>query len=682
MLLQHPHIRHHHAAVDCLAHVVNRQQADLDCGQCFHFHSGFAECFHLRAAVDAGCCSVDVEFDRDAGQCQRMAQRDQVAGAFGCHDGGNAGNAEHVAFFGTTALDDVERGRLHPNGAAGDGDAMGFIFGADIDHVGLAGAVEVGEFCGGVWWAVHKLGLARGTIMGSRYHSIVKIKYPSPKMQLLRRALSLALIVTMCVGPLAPLPVLALGLPTLGDSASDTLSPLMERKLGEEIMRDIRRNPDYLDDAPVLEYLNAFGSSLVAARPEARGEAGFDFFFFAVRDVNLNAFALPGGFVAVHSALVLAAQSESELASVMAHEIGHVAQRHIARMLGQQKQDALIPLAAILLGVLAASAGNVGDAPAALVMGGQGLAMQRQLNFSREAEREADRVGLQILQEANFDTSGMVAFFGRMQKASRGYSDAVPAYLRSHPLTTERIADIEARIRDQPHTTRPDSLAFHLIQARLRVLQDGSAQGLREAGEWFEKQLQQKARAQTVAAKYGLAIIALKQGATSSAQALLAEARVASLAPQNAIMTSLAIDIALASKNTVPQAVKQADAARAQFPLSRGIARQYAQALIAAGRYQEAVNYLRDQAQMYRAEPQLQQILAEAYAAQGRQALQHIALAESYALNGSLPDALQQLTIARRAQDATFYDQAIIDARERELQARWVAVLKEQGKKP
>jgi predicted Zn-dependent protease len=169
---------------------------------------------------------------------------------------------------------------------------------------------------------------------------------------------------------------------------------------------------------------------------------------------------------------------------------------------------------------------------------------------------------------------------------------------------------------------------------------------------------------------------------------LLAEARMASLAPPDVIMTSLAIDIALATKpgTGMPQqaqtALRQADAARAQFPLSRGIARQYGQALIAAARYQEAVDYLRDQAQLYRAEPQVQQVLAEAYAAQGKQALQHIALAESYALNGSLPSALEQLTIARRASDATFYDQAIIDARERELQTRWREVLKEQGKKP
>lgn len=520
----------------------------------------------------------------------------------------------------------------------------------------------------------------------------MKTKHHSPKIRLLPRILprllALAVIATTCAGALAPLPAAAQGLPTLGDSASDTLSPLMERKLGEEIMRDIRHDPDYLDDAPVLEYLNAFGASLVAAQPQARGEAGYDFFFFAVRDPALNAFALPGGFIAVHSALVLAAQNESELASVMAHEIGHVAQRHIARMLGQQKQDALIPLAAILLGVLASRGSHAGDAPAALVMGGQGLALQRQLNFSRDAEREADRVGLQILQAAHFDTSGMVVFFGRMQKASRGYTDAAPAYLRSHPLTTERIADIEARIRDQPHVSRPDNLAFHLIQARLRVLQDGSAQGLREAGEWFDKQLQQKTRVQTAAAKYGLALIALKQGATANAQALLAEARMASLAPPDVIMTSLAIDIALAAKprTAIPQqaqtAVRQADAARAQFPLSRGIARQYGQALIAAARYQEAVDYLRDQAQLYRAEPQLQQVLAQAYAGQGKQALQHIALAESYALNGSLPSALEQLTIARRASDATFYDQAIIDARERELQTRWREVLKEQGKKP
>lgn len=502
------------------------------------------------------------------------------------------------------------------------------------------------------------------------------------------RFLVAAMTALMCALPivLAPAPVVAQSLPSLGDTEREELSPLMERKLGEQIMRDIRRDRDYLDDAPLLEYLNRLGNTLVAARPEARGEAGYDFFFFAVRDPMLNAFALPGGFIAVHSALLLAAQNESELASVMAHEIGHVAQRHIARMLGKQKQDALIPLAAIALAVLAARSST--DVSSALMLGGEGLAAQRQLSFSRDAEREADRVGLAIMRDAGFDTSGMIAFFGRLQAATRAYNDAAPAFLRSHPLTTERIADIQARVQGQRYRQHTDSIDFQLIRARVRVLQDDTPQGWSDAAEAFETQLQQKDRARVAAAKYGLALVALRQRAYPKARSLLQEARIATQGVPdgaatefvNPILASLAIDIRRAA-NQPAEALKEADAARAQFPLSRGIAHQYADALIASGRYDDAVHYLRDQAQLYRQEPQLQDLLAQTYAAQGRQALQHLALAESYALAGALPAALDQLVIARRAPDASFYDQAMIDARERDIRSRWQDEVQEQKNK-
>jgi len=479
-------------------------------------------------------------------------------------------------------------------------------------------------------------------------------------------------------------------LPTLGDTERDDLSPAMERKLGEEVMRDIRGDPDYLDDAPLLEYLNAFGGALVAARPEVRGETSFDFFFFAVRDPQLNAFALPGGFIAVHSALLLAAQSESELASVLSHEIGHVAQRHIARMLGQQRQDALIPLAAIILAALASRAG--GDAAMGVFAAGQGLAMQRQLNFSRDAEREADRIGFQIMGEAGFDTSGMVAFFGRLQAASRSHSDLTPPWLLTHPLTSERIADIQARIREQPYRQRADSLDFHLVRARARVLQDESAQGLLDASGFFQDQLQQEARFPVAAAQYGLAFVALKRGQPAVAQAWLDKTRAgldkpagpntfsAATSPTNdAILTAMALDIRLASgQGMARQALREADAARQQFPLSRGIARQYAQALIGADHLEEAAAYLRDQVQLYKEEPKLYGLLAKTYAAQGKMALQHMSLAESYVLSGASPAALDQLGIARKASDATFYDMAVIDARERELQERRREQLKEE----
>jgi predicted Zn-dependent protease len=299
------------------------------------------------------------------------------------------------------------------------------------------------------------------------------------------------------------------------------------------------------------------------------------------------------------------------------------------------------------------------------------------LSFSRDAEREADRVGLQMLRDGGFDASGMVAFFGRMQNATRVYNEG-PAFLRSHPLTSERIADIQERIRDQHYRQRADSLGFHLVRARMRILQDESSQGLRETANIFSNELEQRNRNQSIAAKYGLAVIAFKQRQFTKAQALLQEAR--ALMPPggkpDAILASFAIDLKLAMQQPA-EAVRDAASARAQFPLSRGIAVQYADALIAAGRNEEAARYLRDQTQLYRQDARLQDRLAKVYSAMGRQALQHMALAESYALSGSLPSALEQLNLARRASDASFYDQAQIDARERELQVRYKEEIKE-----
>ncbi|HEY4316151.1 MAG TPA: M48 family metalloprotease [Herbaspirillum sp.] len=484
----------------------------------------------------------------------------------------------------------------------------------------------------------------------------------------LRTGLPLALLTVSLLSPI-PAALQAQSLPTLGDTEREALSPIFERKVGEEIMRDIRSDGDYLDDAPLLEYLHDFGGTLVAARPDVRGEADYDFFFFVMRDPVLNAFALPGGFIGVHSGLILAAQSESELASVLAHEIGHVAQRHIARMVGQAKYNSIIQLASMLLGALTMRSSS--DVGMGVMMGGTGLAVQRQLNFSRDAEREADRVGLQILTEGGFDTSGMVAFFGRLQTASRSMNDSVPPFLLTHPLTSERIADIEARIRDRRYFQRRDNPDYQLIRARVRVLQGKSNQDLLDAQVFFQNQLAQNSIALNAASKYGMALVALRQNRLDAARGLLKEARAAS--PQPAVSVVLAgteIEIELAARN-FDNAIALADAARKRFPISRAIARQYASALIAAHRYGDAVAELRDQAQLYRSDDQVQKLLAQAYDGQGRRALQHLSLAESYALSGALPAAIQQLTIARKAPDATFYDQSLIDAREREWKAKY-----------
>lgn len=495
----------------------------------------------------------------------------------------------------------------------------------------------------------------------------MKLMHFTPKVKILPAAILLALGLMSAVN--------AQNLPTLGDTAREDLSPLQERKIGEQIMISVRRDPDYLDDGPIIEYLNKLGNQLLEKHPDARGELSYDFQFFAVRDGTLNAFAFPGGFIGFHSGLILTAQTESELASVMGHEIGHVAQRHIARGIGGQRQDAFIPIAALILAALAARASP--DAAVGLILGGQGLAIQRQLNFSREAEREADRFGFQILKDADFDTYGMEAFFGRLQTSYRNYNDNIPPYLRSHPLTGERIADIQNRNIGQRYKQRIDPLDFQLVQSRVRVLQDITFAGLSAAKHFFEGQAKSTSPETRIAGEYGLAFVALKQLDYPLALKLLDQVKTeVAAAPklkfwlkQTSAFASLEIDIHLANKDA-PRAIEVAKLALQDLPLSRGIAYQYVDALLAADKVEDAGTFLRDQLSLYRQDSRLQNLLAKVYALQGKQALQHLALAEAYAIDGATEAALLQLDIARREKDVAYYDLSVIDARERDWKER------------
>lgn len=457
-------------------------------------------------------------------------------------------------------------------------------------------------------------------------------------------------------------------LPDLGDSASDDLSPTTERKLGDEIMRQAHEAGDVMEDPESTEYLNQFGATLIAHAGPGASAQNFQFFF--VNDTNVNAFALPGGYIGINSGLIVATQSEAELASVMAHEMGHVIQRHIARSIAREKQTNLIALATTLLGMVAAVKGRTPDAGQAAMAAGQGYAIQDQLNFGRDAEREADRVGFQILQDAHHDVNAMATFFARLQQITRIYETATPAFLLTHPLTTERQADIQNRVREAPYRQRPDSLDFQLVRVRLRVLQDTTGQGLRDTRAAFEEQLRTKSFASEAAVNYGLALTLLVQNDVKGAQRELAEVQKRVTGP-DAIVANFTIDVRQASGDAAG-AVELARAARAQYPESRMIAQNYADALQQAGRHDDAIVYLRDQLRLYRSEPVLYELLAKSYAAQGDAMVSHRLLGEGYLLRGSIRAALQQMQIARTSAppNADFYEVSQIDARVRELQVR------------
>ena len=292
----------------------------------------------------------------------------------------------------------------------------------------------------------------------------------------------MATVCALAIGcPAALPPALAqTRLPTLGDPASEDFGIATERQLGDAIMREIRADPDYLDDPVLLEYLRALWLPLVA-QARVRGninadvEARLAWEPFLVRDRSVNAFALPGGYVGVHLGLMAMTASRDELASVLAHELSHITQRHIARSIANSKHQTLLSLAALVVGVLAASrAGNSSaDATNAAIVGSQALAAQGQLNFSRDMEREADRVGFAVMSGAGFAPGGMAAMFEKLDQSSRLNDSGGFPYLRSHPLTSERIGEARARMG----TSEPSRMGTAAEPARTSASEPEPARG-------------------------------------------------------------------------------------------------------------------------------------------------------------------------------------------------------------
>ena len=444
-------------------------------------------------------------------------------------------------------------------------------------------------------------------------------------------------------------------LPDLGESARAELSPQMERRIGENIMKEIRqREPSYIDDSDINDYLNSLGRRLVEASANPIG----DFSFFAIRDNTINAFAMFGGFIGVNTGTLLTAQSESELAGVVAHEIAHVTQNHLARQIAKEKQNTITSMVAMAIGILAARSNT--DIASATIASAQAGVVQSQLAYSRDFEREADRMGYQTLEKSGFDVHGVGDFFERLQKAGRLSDSNAPVYMRSHPLTVERISDMQNRAQSSPYRQVVSSLDFYLVRAKLRA-QMGTP---REAVSEFETQLREKKYASQAAARYGLVYALMRAKDTTAAQreldGLLA-LRVAS-----PIIAGLAGEVKTkAGDFTDAQAIYRD--ALLRFPQAKSLIYAYAESLYAGRQYDQALVFIEAQLQLYFADSTLYGLQAKTYSAMGKRLQQHRAQAESYLLQGQLGSAVEQLQYAQQETDGNFYEQSAVDARLREL---------------
>jgi beta-barrel assembly-enhancing protease len=460
--------------------------------------------------------------------------------------------------------------------------------------------------------------------------------------------------------PPAPAPALPLAtpLPDLGDAVQADLSPAQERKLGETVIRQLRAAGGYMNDPEVNDYLNELGHRLIAGSKDIKQ----DFEFFAVPDPQINAFALPGGYIGVHTGLILLTQSESELAGVLAHEISHVTQHHIARMIAGQKDSMLMSLAGLALAVLASRAhgSSSGDMAQAAVAATQAASLQYQLNFTRENEYEADRIGFARLDAAGFDVYAMGTFMERLQRSSRFLDNGAPNYLRTHPVTYERIAEAQARAYGHPYRQVADSLDFHLVRALLRSYEGEP----KEAVQFFETALAERKYNNEIAAHYGLvaSLLRTKDYARAKKELYALE----KMAPPHPMIDAIGAHVYLDSDDT-QVAIKRFEAALVKYPNKMQLVYDYPEALMKAGRNAEAAAYVERQLARFTNDGTLHLVAARAYAALDKKLLQHKHQGEYYAWQGNLRGAVDQFELASKASDGDFYQLSVVDTRLREM---------------
>lgn len=468
-------------------------------------------------------------------------------------------------------------------------------------------------------------------------------------------------------------------LPTLGDGSE--MSSSAERKLGERVARELFRDPDYIDDPLLVEYVQSIWQPLLAAA-RARGEltaeldGRFAWQVLLGKDRTINAFALPGGWLGLHLGLIGIA-TRDELASVLAHELSHVTQRHISRLMTQEKRQTPWVIGAMILGALAASKNP--DAGNAVIAGSQALAVQGQLNFSRDMEREADRIGFGVMSQAGFEPQGFVTMFDKLQQASRLNDNGSFPYLRTHPMTTERIADMQSRQQLVARTPlAAPGMEHQILTMRARTLSNSGVDALRSrVSEAEPRLLAGQTPARQAAALYGAALASMKLRDHAAAGQLVARlTAVAAADPRGARLANLlAAEVALAAGD-MPRAAALVDAntnTRPEVLLS-------SQALIQSARAAQAAQRLQTWVALQPRDATAWQLLATAYTAQGQTLRAIRADAEAqvawldYAAAMDRFKAAQEL-VRKGAGGADHIEASIIDTRTREVES----LLREQA---
>lgn len=450
-----------------------------------------------------------------------------------------------------------------------------------------------------------------------------------------------------------------LSLPDMGASAETILSRAEEEEYARALIRQMRAYEVLNEDPLINGYFKDMGYRLASHsdRPDK------SFTFVVLDQPVVNAFAAPGGVIALYSGLILAADDEHEIAGVVAHEIAHITQLHLYRALESQ-QAMTIPIALAMLGLILVGGGS-GEAIQGALMSGQAAAAQAQIFFTRQNEYEADRIGISTLARAGYDPAGMAEFFEKMSRITRSMGEGPPEYLRTHPVSTSRISEARNRAQNMKTPEPSDGRDFYLVQARLRALSEEYPD---TALAWFDHRMDRAdiSQAESDAIFYGRAIALQRKGEFAEARSLLQSL----VAREEHVAYQLQLSDLDLDSGREDQAIDRLAGLYHSFPGNRAIAMQYAKALLKRripDQAETASVVLRQQLLTQPEDPRLYELYARAANIAGDRVRAKEAIAESYYLRGGIHEAAMQLQELASGDDLDFYARARITARINQL---------------
>lgn len=460
----------------------------------------------------------------------------------------------------------------------------------------------------------------------------------------------------------------AVDLPRIGEPADVALSPMEEQRLGARVAAELYAHDYVLEDAEITEYVTALAWRLVAAADAQPPNLTV----FIMKDPRINAFALPGGYLGVNAGLLTAVRNESELAGVLGHELAHMTQRHIARAINDTQTANIATWAAVLAAIIAASA-NPEVVIAALSLG-QATNYQREVNFTRAHELEADRIGIRTMAHAGFDPEAMATFFMRLEQQSRLYGNQVPEFLQTHPVSTTRISEARTRAAGMPAHTVKDPIEFSLMQARARAM---IADRPSEAAEYFAGQI--GSAAGSPADRYGLALAYARGGDQDRALATLKPTLDAYPRQPNVELLQSRI---LLSKGDNDGAFRSLTQALGHYPRYAPVILEYADSLLSTGKPDEARQMLLSHEQTLGTRMDTYRLLAYAARDSGQTVEAQYQMANYLYERGDAGGALAQLDAALRLESLSAQERSKLRARRSEIVAAAGDLIRQQQSPP